>query len=55
MAILESSRIEGLDEIASAVEVTLTQEDRDELESALPKPTATARMETARQKVKHKH
>ncbi len=46
VVIPKSSRVEGIDEIAGAANVTLTPEDRDELEHAFPKPTASARMET---------
>ena len=46
VAIPKSARMEGIDEIAAAEEVMLSQEDRDELERALPKPPASARMET---------
>jgi diketogulonate reductase-like aldo/keto reductase len=45
-AIPKSSRIEGVDEILGATQVSLSQEDRDELERAFPKPAASARMET---------
>lgn len=46
VAIPKSSRVEGIDEIIAAAKVTLSQHDRDELERALPKPHASARMET---------
>ena len=46
VAIPKSSRVEGIDEIAGAAGVALTQHDRDELERAFPKPPASARMET---------
>ena len=46
VAIPKSARIEGIDEIAAAAELTLTQDHRDELERAFPPPPASARMET---------
>ena len=46
VAIPKTARVEGVDEIVGTVELTLEQEDRDELERAFPLPHASARMET---------
>ncbi len=46
VAIPKSSRVEGIDEIAAVVEITLNEQDREELERVFSPPAASARMET---------